>query len=63
MAKTSGFKLSTPAPASGQYLQVGARGGAGNEVMVPRGHVLPPASTNGGSYKLVDRTRNKSAQR
>lgn len=62
MAKNSGFKPGQAAPASGQYQQVGPRGGVGKEVTVPKGHALPPTPTSGGSYKLVDRTKNKSGQ-
>ena len=62
MAKRSGFKPGQTAPASGQYQQVGPRGGAGKEVTVPKGHVLPPTPSSGGTYKLVDRTKNKSGQ-
>jgi hypothetical protein len=47
----------TKAPSSGQYRP--ARGG--NEVTVPKGHRLPPGP-KGTTWKIVDRTKNKSGQ-
>ena len=52
----------TPAPASGQYRPVGPRGGvAKKEITAVKGKRLPP-TTSGGSFKLVDRTKNKAGQ-
>lgn len=51
------------APRSGQYRQIGPRGGKGKEVTVVRGEPLPPAPTKGTTYKLVDATKNKSGHR
>jgi len=62
MAQHKGLKPGNPAPASGQYQQIGPRGGAGKEVTVTRGEPLPPTPTSGSTYKLVDRTKNKSGQ-
>jgi hypothetical protein len=45
---------------SGQYLQVGPKGGKGKEVTVVKGEPLPPTPNQGGTYKLVDATKNKS---
>jgi hypothetical protein len=50
------------APASGQYQQIGPRGGAGKEVTSVKGEPLPPTPRPGGSYKLVDPTKNKSGR-
>jgi hypothetical protein len=51
------------APASGQYEQVGPRGGhTGHEVTVPKGKPLPPTAQPGQGYKLSDRTNNKSGR-
>jgi hypothetical protein len=50
------------APASGQYQQVGPRGGKGKEVTVVQGEPLPPTPTRGTTYVLVDRTKNKSGR-
>ena len=56
------FKPGANAPNSGQYLQVGPRGGRGREVTVVKGEPLPPTTQKGASYKLVDRTKNKSGK-
>jgi len=58
--KKSGLKPGQNAPASGQYVTVGPRGGQGKEVTVPKGHNLPPTPIPGSSYTLVDPTKNKS---
>lgn len=51
------------APKSGQYEEVGPRGGGqGNEVTVHKGHRMPPTSKPGNGYKLVDPTKNKSGK-
>lgn len=51
------------APHSGQYQQIGPRGGAGKEVTVVRREPLPPTPVPGSTYKLVDPTKNKSGRR
>lgn len=58
--KTSGLKPGNIAPASGQYLEIGPRGGAGREITSVKGEPLPPTTSPKRSYKLVDRTKNKS---
>ncbi len=60
MAKT--YKPGEHAPASGQYEIVGPRGGRGPERTVVRGEPLPPTPRARESYRLVDRTRNKSGR-
>jgi hypothetical protein len=62
MAKKSGFKPGQTAPNSGQYQQVGPRGGKGREVTSVRGEPLPPTTKPGRTYKLVDPTKNKSGR-
>ena len=57
-----GLRPGVTAPASGQYQQIGPRGGRGKEVTVSRGETLPPTPSSGGTYKLVDRTKNKSGR-
>jgi hypothetical protein len=47
---------------SGQYRQIGPRGGRGKEVTVTRGEPLPPTPKPGMSYTLVDPTKNKSGR-
>ncbi len=52
-----------PAPASGQYQQVGPKGGnPGPEVTMPKGHILPPTDRPGQKYVIVDPTNNKSGR-
>ena len=60
MSKT--FKPGEKAKASGQYQQIGPRGGKGREVTVVKGEPLPPTTQKGSSYEIVDRTRNKSGR-
>lgn len=62
MAKNNPMKPGQKAPASGQYQQVGPRGGKGKEVTVVKGEPLPPAPQKGSTYKIVDRTKNKSGR-
>jgi len=55
------FKPGEKAPASGQYEIIGPRGGkTGKERTVVRGEALPPTPGPGQSYKIADRTKNKS---
>lgn len=56
---TRGLRPGQKAPISGQYEQVGPRGGRGPERTVVRGEPLPPTSKPGTTYKLVDPTRTK----
>jgi hypothetical protein len=60
--KTSGLKPGNQVPKSGQYQQIGPRGGKGREVTSVKGEVLPPTTTKGASYKLVDPSKNKSGR-
>lgn len=46
-------------PASGQYEEVGPRGGrTGHEVTSVEGKPLPPTSQPGNGYVLVDETKH-----
>ena len=56
------LKPGQPAPRSGQYQQVGPRGGSGKEVTAVRGERLPPTPRPGMTYTLVDATKNKSGR-
>lgn len=48
------------APKSGQYEQVGPRGGkTGVERTVTKGEPLPPTDKKGMGYKLTDPTKHK----
>jgi hypothetical protein len=62
MSKHNGLKPGQTAPVSGQYQQVGPRGGAGKEVTVSKGETMPPTPNSGTTYNLVDRTKNKSGR-
>ena len=62
MAKKSGLRPGQKAPASGQYGQVGPRGGKGREITAVKGEPLPPTTKKGSTYKLVDPTKNKSGR-
>ena len=57
------FKPGEKAPASGQYEIIGSRGGeTGEERTVVRGEPLPPTPGPGQSYRIVDRSKNKSGK-
>ena len=57
------YKPGQQAPASGQYEEVGPRGGGtGHEVTSVRGKPLPPTTRPGNGYRLVDRTRNDAGR-
>ena len=62
MAKKSGLKPGQKTPASGQYQQIGPRGGKGPEVTSVKGEPLPPTGKKGTTYNLVDPTKNKSGR-
>ena len=62
MAKKDELKPGQRACRSGQYQQVGPRGGRGKEVTVTRGEPLPPTPRPRMSYTLVDPTKNKSGR-
>lgn len=54
------LKSGQTAPRSGQYEQVGPRGGStGNERTVTRGEPLPLTPKPGMGYKLVDPTKHR----
>ena len=55
---TSGLRPGQSTPQSGQYQEIGPRGGKGTEVTSVEGKPLPPTSRPGSSYTLVDPTRH-----
>jgi len=57
--KTKGLKPGEPAPRSGQYQQIGPKGGKGPERTVVEGKPLPPTPKPGMTYDLVDETKTK----
>ena len=58
--KITGLKPGEIAPNSGQYQQIGPKGKKGNEVTVVKNEPMPPTSSKGSTYTLVDRSKNKS---
>ena len=61
MGKT--YKPGEKAPASAQYEIMGKRGGhTGVERTVTKGETLPPPLQRGQSYRIADRTKNKSGR-
>ncbi len=62
MDKKDGFRPGETVPRSGQWEQVGPRGGRGDEVTLPKGKTFPPTPTKGGSFRIVDPTKNKSGR-
>jgi hypothetical protein len=55
------LKPGTVAPVSAQYEIVGPRGGkTGVERTVTKGERLPPPLNPGETYRIADRTKNKS---
>lgn len=51
------------APQSGQYEEVGPRGGrTGHEVTISKGERVPPTRQPGGGFTIVDPTKNKSGK-
>jgi len=58
----SRIKPGQKTPASGQYREVGPKGGKHIEKTMVKGHTAPPTEIKGSSYKLVDRTKNKSGE-
>lgn len=56
------LKPGQTAPNSGQYQEIGPRGGKGREVTSTKGKPLPPTTKKNATYKLVDGTKNKSGR-
>jgi transcriptional regulator with XRE-family HTH domain len=58
--KMKGLRPGQIAPQSGQYQQIGSRGGRGKEVTVVRGEPLPPTPNKGMTYILIDPVKGKT---
>jgi hypothetical protein len=58
----SNTKPGIPAPASGQYVQVGPRGGnaSSSEITAVQGKPMPPTSRPGQQWQMVDPTKHKA---
>ena len=61
--KLSGIRPGVDAPRSGQYQQIGPRGGKGREITAVKDKPLPPTTQKGSTYNLVDPTKNKSGRK
>lgn len=58
VTRNKGLRPGKTAPRSGQYEQIGPRGGhTGEERTVTRGEPLPPTPRPNMSYTLVDATK------
>ncbi|GJE61613.1 putative proteinA [Methylobacterium trifolii] len=58
------LKPGQTAPRSGQYEQVGPRGGStGEERTVVRGEPMPPTPKPGMGYRLVDPSKNGAGRK
>ena len=62
MKNSSGLKPGQKAPASGQYTEIGPRGGRKGEITAVKGKQLPPTTMKGSTYEFTDPTRNKSGR-
>jgi hypothetical protein len=62
MSKNSGYKPGQTAPKSGQYQEIGPRGGKGHEVTIVKGERIPPTTQKGSTFTIVDPTKNKSGK-
>lgn len=58
--KLKGLSPGQIAPQSGQYQQIGPRGGRGKEVNVVRGEPLPPTPNKSMTYILIDPVKGKN---
>jgi len=56
------LKPGIPAPKSGQYVEVGPRGGLKKEITISKGETLPPTEMPNSTFKLVDPSKNKSGR-
>jgi len=56
------LKSGHTAPRSGQYVEVGPKGGIKKEITISKGETLPPTEKPNSSFKLVDPSKNKSGQ-
>lgn len=59
---TKNLKPGQTALKSGQYQEIGPRGGLKKEVPIPKGKTFPPNEKPNSTFKLVDPTKNKSGR-
>lgn len=63
MNKINGFKPGQTAPYSGQYEIIGPKGGRTKaERTIVKKEPFPPTPNPGQTYRIVDRTKNKSGK-
>lgn len=62
MSTSNNHKPGEKAPRSGQYREVGPRGGQGDEITISKGERFPPSDKPGSTYVLVDPSDNKSGR-
>lgn len=63
MSKTKTHKPGETAPASGQYVIIGPRGGnSGAERTIVKGEPFPPTPGPRQGYLIVDPTKNKAGR-
>ena len=63
MARQQPLKPGMTSPVSAQLKVVGPRGGvSGKEITAVKGKTLPPGPVPGVTYKITDRTNNKSGR-
>jgi hypothetical protein len=62
MKKHTALRPGTKAPVSGQYVEVGPKGGLKEEITAVKGKPLPPTNMPGSSFSLVDATKNESGK-
>ena len=56
------LKSGHTAPKSGQYAELGPKGGFKKEVTISKGETFPPTEKPNSSFKLVDPTKNQSGR-
>ncbi len=61
--RPTGLKPGSIAPRSGQYQQIGPRGGKGKEVTAVKGEPLPPTPKKNIHYNFVEPIKNKSGKK
>lgn len=55
----SSYKPGQNVPKSGQYQEIGPRGGNHGEVTLPKGKTFPPTDLPNSTFVLVDPTKTK----
>jgi hypothetical protein len=63
-SKSTPLRPGSITPYSGQYVEVGPRGGnvGGREITAVQGHRIPPGSKPGNQFVLADPTNNTAGR-